>query len=73
MTVIKRGVRASAGSNPALAIWRRKNMTSNDLKIDIIEKAEIIAKSLKAGKDVEIRKTANGISVTEIAKKVVSR
>lgn len=48
-------------------------MTERDLKVQIIEKAEVIAKAMANGKDVELRKTANGISVCEISKKVVAR
>ena len=48
-------------------------MTQTELKIKVIDNAETIARSLKNGKDVEIRKTASGISVTEIKKTVVSR
>lgn len=48
-------------------------MSKEKLEQIITEKAEIIAKALHNGKDVEIRKTANGISVAEINKKVVSR
>lgn len=40
---------------------------------DIIGKSEEIAKSIAKGKDVELRKSANGISVAEISKKVVAR
>ena len=48
-------------------------MSEKDLKLQIIEKAEIIAKAMVHGKDVELRKTASGVSVCEISKKVVSR
>ena len=48
-------------------------MNEKDLKQQIIEKAEVIAKAMAHGKDVELRKTANGVSVCEISKKVVSR
>ena len=49
-------------------------MDASTLKIanDVVNKAEAIAKALKRG-DVELRKTANGISVAEITKKVVAR
>lgn len=40
---------------------------------DIIKKSDVIAKSIKSGKDVEIRKTTSGISVAEVSKKVVVR
>lgn len=48
-------------------------MSERELKLKIIEKAEIIAKAISRGKDVELRKSASGISVCEINKKVVSR
>lgn len=48
-------------------------MTERDLKLQIIEKADVIARAMAHGKDVELRKTANGISVCEISKKVVAR
>lgn len=43
------------------------------IKMDIIEKAETIAKAISRGKDVELRKSASGISVCEVSKKVVAR
>lgn len=49
-------------------------MTNTDkIKIAIIENAEAMAKSLSKGKDLEIRKSANGVSVAEVDKKVVVR
>lgn len=48
-------------------------MDENKIKSDIISKIDAVVRSLKQGKDVELRKTANGISVTEINKKVVAR
>ena len=39
---------------------------------EIKEKAELIAKALKKG-DVEIRKSANGISIMEIKKTVIAK
>lgn len=50
-----------------------KKMSEQDLKLQIIEKAEVIAKAMSHGKDVELRKTANGISVCEVSKKIVAR
>ncbi len=46
-------------------------MNWDKLRLDIISKAEIIAKSLDKGKDVELRKSSNGVSVAEVNKKVV--
>lgn len=48
-------------------------MTEDKLITEIVSKADAIAKSLKSGKDVEIRKTASGISVAEVKKTVVAR
>lgn len=48
-------------------------MTERDIKLQIIEKADVIAKAMAHGKDVELRKTANGISVCEVSKKIVAR
>lgn len=48
-------------------------MSERELKLKIIEQAETIAKSIAKGKDVELRKSANGVSVAEISKRVVSR
>ena len=48
-------------------------MDENKIKADIIAKIDAVTKALKQGKDVELRKTANGVSVTEINKRVVAR
>lgn len=48
-------------------------MSEKDLKLKVIEQAENIAKVIYKGKDVEIRKSASGISVAEVQKKVVCR
>ena len=49
-------------------------MTSTDkVKMAIIENAEIMAKALTKGTDLEIRKSANGVSVAEVDKKVIVR
>lgn len=48
-------------------------MTEREIKVKIIEQAETIAKAISRGKDVEIRKSSSGISVSEISKKVVCR
>lgn len=48
-------------------------MTEQGLKIKIAENAETIAKILSKGKDCEIRKSASGISIAEVGKKVVKR
>jgi hypothetical protein len=48
-------------------------MTQRELKLKIVEQAENIAKIIARGKDCEIRKSANGVSIAEISKKVVAR
>lgn len=48
-------------------------MTERQLKILVIEKADMIAKSLHKGNDCEIRKSANGISVSEFRRKVIAK
>lgn len=49
------------------------NLSEREIKLKIIEQAETIAKAISKGKDVELRKSANGISVCEVSKKVVAR
>lgn len=39
----------------------------------ITENAEKIANALMKGKDVEIRKSVNGVSVAEISKRVIAK
>lgn len=48
-------------------------MSEREIKLKIIEKAEDISKIIAKGKDVELRKSVNGVSIAEISKKVVSR
>ena len=48
-------------------------MTEKDITEKIIEQAGTIAKAICKGKDVEIRKSASGVSVCEVSKKVVAR
>lgn len=45
--------------------------TERQIKLSIVENAEKIAHALVQGKDIEIRKSVNGVSVAEISKKVV--
>ena len=49
------------------------DLSEREIKMKIIEQAETIAKAICRGKDVELRKSASGVSVAEISKKVVSR
>lgn len=48
-------------------------MTESKVKQEIIEKIDVIAKAILHGKDVELRKTASGVSVCEVSKKIVAR
>ena len=48
-------------------------MSERELKLKVIEHAEQIASALSKGKDVELRKSANGVSVAEVTKKVIVR
>lgn len=49
-------------------------MEKEKIREQIIEKSDMIANILSKGKkDVELRKSVNGVSVAEISKKVVAR
>lgn len=48
-------------------------MTEQQIKLKIIEKSKDIAKIIAKGRDVEIRKSASGVSIAEVSKKVVAR
>jgi hypothetical protein len=48
-------------------------LNERQIKLQIIEKAELIAKSLARGKEIEIKKLANGVTVEEINRKVISK
>ena len=48
-------------------------MNERELRLKVIEQAENIAKAISRGQDVELRKSASGISVCEVSKKVVAR
>ena len=48
-------------------------MSERELVAKVVEQAETIAKAISRGKDVELRKSARGISVCEVSKKVVAR
>ena len=48
-------------------------MNERELRLKVIEQAETIAKAISKGKDVELRKSASGVSVCEVSKKVVAR
>ena len=49
------------------------DLSEREIKLKIIEQAETIAKAICRGKDVELRKSASGVSVAEISKRVVAR
>lgn len=48
-------------------------MSERELVAKVVQQAETIAKAISRGKDVELRKSASGISVAEITKRVISR
>ena len=48
-------------------------MSEEKLKLSVINNADAIAKALTRGRDVEIRKSASGISLAEISKRVVAK
>lgn len=48
-------------------------MTEQQINLKIINKSKDIAKILSKGKDVEIRKSASGVSIAEVSKRVVLR
>ena len=51
-----------------------RKLQKEQIKEQIIEKSDVIAEILSKGKkDVELRKSANGVSVAEVSKKVVVR
>lgn len=50
-----------------------ENSVKGKLAKSIVNNAEMIAKALMEGKDVEIRKTANGISVSKVRKTIIVR
>lgn len=52
---------------------KARNTAEGRLSTAIINNADKIAHALAMGKDVEIRKTAAGISVSEIRKHIIVR
>lgn len=48
-------------------------MSEKEIQKKIMEQSETIAKAICKGKDVELRKSASGVSVAEVSKKVVER
>ena len=49
------------------------NLNKKEIQKKIMEQSETIAKAICKGKDVELRKSASGVSVAEVSKKVVER
>ncbi len=48
-------------------------MSEREMRIKLEDKIPDIIKILLKGKDCEIRKSANGVSIAEISKKIVAR
>lgn len=48
-------------------------LNEREIKVLVEKASEEIAKSLYQGKDCELRKITNGISITEVSKKMVSK
>ena len=48
-------------------------MIDDKIKAQLIDKADLIVKALKNGKDIEIRKSASGITIAEVKKNVIHR
>ena len=46
-------------------------MSEREIKLSIIDKAETISKLLSKGKDVELRKVRNEVTVAEVERTVV--
>lgn len=46
-------------------------MTERELKLQIIKKAEVIAKELSKGKDIELKTSENGLKVLSADKKIL--
>jgi len=49
------------------------NLNKKEIQKKIVEQSGTIAKAICEGKDVELRKSASGVSVAEVSKKVVAR
>lgn len=56
--------------------WRKETTrmaTEREIERKIIENAGQMARILVKGKDCELRKSASGVSIAEVSKKVVAR
>lgn len=55
-------------------IWNEvMDLSEKEIQKKIVEQSGTIAKSICKGKDVELRKSASGVSVAEVSKRVVAR
>ena len=48
-------------------------MSEKEIQKKIVEQSGTIAKAICRGKDVELRKSASGVSVAEVSKRVVAK
>lgn len=48
-------------------------MSEKEIQKKIVEQSGTIAKAIYEGKDVELRKSASGVSVAEVSKRVVAK
>ncbi len=48
-------------------------MSEKEIQRKIVEQSGTIAKAICRGKDVELRKSASGVSVAEVSKRVVAK
>lgn len=48
-------------------------MSEKEIQKKIMDQSGTIAKAICKGRDVELRKSASGVSVAEISKKVVAK
>lgn len=48
-------------------------MSEKEIQRKIVEQSGTIAKAICKGKDVELRKSASGVSVAEVSKRVVAK
>lgn len=48
-------------------------MNRSELKIHLQDRMEDMSKILEKGKDIEVRKSRDGITIAEISKKVIKK
>lgn len=51
----------------------QRELKEREIKLKLEEKSAAIAAMICRGKDVEIRKSANGISIAEVSKRIVAK